>query len=434
MTRLAILLPVVIGYLVGASPALAWTWPVDGPVLQHFAIGSDPYAAGQHRGIDIGAPPGAVVAAPAGGVVSFAGTVPSGGPTITIKTQDGHAATLQHLGSFEVSKGTVVAEGQALGTVGPGEGSETPAHIHLGIRVASDPNGYLDPLTLLPRPGAQPQTAEPQPVEGSNDTAAESAPAEGGTSNGDAAATLPAADGPADPPSVVPAAGSVASDTASLPGEGAAEQQATPSAGAVVTLGAGTVALSGPGGQAPDTAAFPGTEPGAERRRALRIDASSPPRRATEGARTRSLELVVQARQRAVGDEPGSRGGSAPVVSSTAVERDRRIGSTDAGLAARTAPGSAGRMPVAALALGAVLVLLVAAVSTLSRRLPPPGGRRADGCGTPPPESDCSGSSPGAVPRPAPVRSASRNGARGGPRTAPSRVRPYVRERSRPSV
>jgi hypothetical protein len=433
MTRVTILLPVVIGYLVGAPPALAWTWPVGGPVLQHFAIGSDPYAAGQHRGIDIGAPPGAVVAAPAGGVVSFAGTVPSGGRTITIKTQDGYAATLQHLGSFEVSKGMVVAEGQALGTVGPSEGSETPAHVHLGIRVASDPNGYLDPLTLLPRPGAQPQTAEPQLVEESDDTVAESAPAAAGTSNGDAAATLPA-DGPADPPSVVPAAGSVAADTPSLPGEGAAEQQATPSAGAVVTLGASTVALSGPGSQAPDAAASPGTKPGAERPRALRIDASSPPRRATEGARTRSSELVVQARQRAVGDEPGSRRGSAPVVLSTPVERDRRIGSTDAGLAAPTAPGSVGRMPVAALALGAVLVLLVAAVSTLSRRLPPPGGRRAGGCGTPPPEIDCSGSSSGAVPRPAPARSASRNGARGGPRTAPSRVRPRVRERSRPSV
>jgi hypothetical protein len=34
--------------------AHAWTWPVDGPVLRPFAFGSDPYAGGQHRGIDVG--------------------------------------------------------------------------------------------------------------------------------------------------------------------------------------------------------------------------------------------------------------------------------------------------------------------------------------------------------------------------------------------
>ena len=34
--------------------AQAWTWPIDGPVLRPFVFGSDPYAAGQHRGIDVG--------------------------------------------------------------------------------------------------------------------------------------------------------------------------------------------------------------------------------------------------------------------------------------------------------------------------------------------------------------------------------------------
>ena len=89
MPRLAVLLPVVIAFLVGAPPALAWTWPVGGPVLQHFQIGDDPYAGGQHRGIDIGAAAGTPVLAPATGLVSFAGTVPGGGRTITIRTPDG---------------------------------------------------------------------------------------------------------------------------------------------------------------------------------------------------------------------------------------------------------------------------------------------------------------------------------------------------------
>src|SRR5438105_6395308 len=80
------------------SVASAWTWPVDGPVLRPFSFGSDPYAAGQHRGIDIGAPSGTPVVAAAGGVVSFAGTVPNGGKTVTIQTPTGCAVPPFHLG------------------------------------------------------------------------------------------------------------------------------------------------------------------------------------------------------------------------------------------------------------------------------------------------------------------------------------------------
>ncbi len=61
------------------SAAQAWTWPVDGPLLRPFSFDrAHPYAAGQHRGIDLGAPTGTDVLAPAEGVVTFAGTVPTG--------------------------------------------------------------------------------------------------------------------------------------------------------------------------------------------------------------------------------------------------------------------------------------------------------------------------------------------------------------------
>src|ERR671919_628006 len=112
MKRLVALLPVLIALQVGVKPALAWTWPVDGPVLRPFVLGDDPYAAGQHRGIDIGAVAGSLVHAPAGGTVSFAGTVPGGGRTVTLRTGDGYAVTLLHLGSVAVSRGAVLAEGQ----------------------------------------------------------------------------------------------------------------------------------------------------------------------------------------------------------------------------------------------------------------------------------------------------------------------------------
>jgi hypothetical protein len=159
MKRLVILLPVLLAFQVGVQPALAWTWPVDGPVLRQFNLGGDPYAGGQHRGIDIGAPLGAAVVAPAGGRVTFAGTVPTGGRTIAIRTPDGYSVTLLQLGAVGVARDQQVAEGDVVGVIGPsGEPELADPHVHLGIRLAADPNGYLDPLGFLPpqAPGSEP--------------------------------------------------------------------------------------------------------------------------------------------------------------------------------------------------------------------------------------------------------------------------------------
>ncbi len=153
------LLPVLLAFQVGVSPALAWTWPVDGPVLRPFAFEArTPYAGGQHRGIDIGAPLGAAVRAPASGTVTFAGTVPTGGKTVAIATGDGYSVTLVHLGSIAVAPGRQVVEGDTVGTVGPsGEPEIAGSYVHLGIRHALDEHGYLDPLGFLPaRPGPLP--------------------------------------------------------------------------------------------------------------------------------------------------------------------------------------------------------------------------------------------------------------------------------------
>src|SRR6266576_5269836 len=138
--------------LVIVPTAGAWTWPVKGPVLQKFVLGDDPYAAGQHRGIDIGAGAGEPVLAPASGLVSFAGTVPVSGECVTIQTADGYSVTLTHLGSMSVQRGASVAEGDAVGTVGPsGELEHDVPYVHLGVRRSEDPNGYVDPLLFLPR-------------------------------------------------------------------------------------------------------------------------------------------------------------------------------------------------------------------------------------------------------------------------------------------
>jgi Peptidase family M23 len=162
MKRVVILLPVLLALQVGVQPALAWTWPVDGPVLRPFTMGDDPYGAGQHRGLDIGAQSGAAVHAPAGGTVTFAGSVPGGGRTVTIRTTDGYSVTLVHLGTVQAARSSAVAEGDAVGTVGPtGDPEHAEPYVHLGIRLAADPNGYVDPLGFLP-PHAEP-AAETSP-------------------------------------------------------------------------------------------------------------------------------------------------------------------------------------------------------------------------------------------------------------------------------
>ena len=156
------------------ASASAWAWPVQGPVLRAFSFGSDPYAAGLHRGIDVGAPSGTGVVAPASGVVSFAGTVPSGGKTVSVLTPDGYSVTLLHLDSLSVERGATVAEGDVVGTVGSSGTPElTVPYVHLGVRWAADPEGYLDPLLFLPpvvRPPVpgEPPGPEPVPVPGAS--------------------------------------------------------------------------------------------------------------------------------------------------------------------------------------------------------------------------------------------------------------------------
>ena len=154
-------LVVLLAALVLSPGAAAWAWPVDGPVLRPFVSEGDPYAGGQHRGIDIGAPTGSDVRSAARGVVAFAGRLPRQGLCLTVRTEDGWSVTLVHLGSIGLPVGTQVSEGDVVGTIGPsGEPEGTEPYVYLGIRLTADPNGYVDPLTLLP-PRQAPEQVPP---------------------------------------------------------------------------------------------------------------------------------------------------------------------------------------------------------------------------------------------------------------------------------
>jgi hypothetical protein len=89
--------------------------------------------------------------------------------------------TLVHLGAIAVGRGATVEEGTAVGSVGPsGDLEHAEPYVHLGIRIAADPQGYVDPLSLLPAGGSPPADAAGEPVEGAPavpDAVGEEAPA-----------------------------------------------------------------------------------------------------------------------------------------------------------------------------------------------------------------------------------------------------------------
>ena len=157
----------VLALLAVAPPALAaWTWPLPGEVITPYRNGDDPYAGGQHRGIDIVGALGAPVVAAAAGEVLFAGTAGSSGVTVSIRTGEGLDTSYLHLSSVAVRKGERVSAGARVGAVGTtGRRSAEAPHLHFGVRESGSRHAYRDPLALLPPPPvSSPENPRPAPA------------------------------------------------------------------------------------------------------------------------------------------------------------------------------------------------------------------------------------------------------------------------------
>ena len=124
-----------------ATPAL---WPTEGHVTSPFGPRTSPFT-GQpqhHTGVDIAAPPGTPVRAPADGIVTFAGTLPGYGHALVLTHGFGFKSFYGHNQRNQVSKGQTVKRGQVIALVG-NTGYSTGAHLHYEVLLNDQPHNPL---------------------------------------------------------------------------------------------------------------------------------------------------------------------------------------------------------------------------------------------------------------------------------------------------
>jgi len=96
-------------------------------------------------GVDISAPTGTPIVAPADGVISVVGTGSDLGRMIIIDHGHGFCTRYGHLKKHLVQAGDKVRKGQIIGIVGS-SGTSTGPHLHYEVRVrgnAVDPIDYM---------------------------------------------------------------------------------------------------------------------------------------------------------------------------------------------------------------------------------------------------------------------------------------------------
>ncbi|MEW2177306.1 peptidoglycan DD-metalloendopeptidase family protein, partial [Streptomyces sp. NPDC005406] len=125
-------------------------WPLEGrpTVVRGWEPPATEYGRG-HRGVDLGAGPGARVLAAAAGRVSFAGGVAGRGVVVIelAGTGDPPLRTTYEPVRPLVAKGDEVTAGQAVAVLSAGPSHCDSGCLHWGLRRAE---AYLDPLSLLP--------------------------------------------------------------------------------------------------------------------------------------------------------------------------------------------------------------------------------------------------------------------------------------------
>lgn len=127
-----------------------YLWPVSGRISGVY--GSQRVYNGTpktpHSGLDVAAPKGTAIQAPAGGIVTFAKPdLYLTGGTVLIDHGHGVSSNFLHLSRIDVAVGDRVEQGQVIGLVGA-TGRATGPHMHWGMSwftVRVDPQLLVDP-------------------------------------------------------------------------------------------------------------------------------------------------------------------------------------------------------------------------------------------------------------------------------------------------
>jgi murein DD-endopeptidase MepM/ murein hydrolase activator NlpD len=118
--------------------------PVKGVVTSYF--GARRWGGRIHVGLDIAAPLGTAVRAPADGVAIVAGPYPYYGQVVFLDHGGGFTTRYGHLSTADVKKGDRVERGDVIGRVGA-TGLATGSHLHYEVRINGvpvDPYNYLN--------------------------------------------------------------------------------------------------------------------------------------------------------------------------------------------------------------------------------------------------------------------------------------------------